>query len=166
MAIQTQVDDESGSRDEGPHAINAAINLAHVACAYGELAILRWALQIQPAIAVALDPKGQLAIHVCISESMDPRLIEALLEPGVVSDGDCERQLATEDSNGMTPARLLAAKRNTRTKLTSELGRKEIALLDESLVVVQKATRSLLRRQKRKGEEGSRSSIGRNVGEF
>jgi hypothetical protein len=164
MAIQTQVDDESGSRDEGPHAINAAINLAHVACAYGELAILRWALQIQPAIAVALDPKGQLAIHVCISESMDPRLIEALLEPGVVSDGDCERQLATEDSNGMTPARLLAAKRNTRTKLTSELGRKEIALLDESLVVVQKATRSLLRRQKRKGEEGS--STGRNVGEF
>jgi hypothetical protein len=92
-----------GSASKQSVAVGAMgwINLAHVACAYGELEVLQWALNHSSTLGDELtvpnaedangldlllkDPRGLLAIHYCAKESDDPRLLGALLSEAVGS---------------------------------------------------------------------------------
>lgn len=152
------------------------INLAHVACAYGELEILEWALNHSSTASAGLpagkvedgsldlqlkDPRGRLAIHYCAREADDPRLLGALLS-GAMDSARRIGQLMGKDGEGKTAEDLLASRlqaeqrhgqkrqgqqgRGARGK-RGDGGRRWVF---ESLMVVQGATNELLQ-----GESGT-----------
>eukprot|EP01043_Picozoa_sp_COSAG02_P068555 COSAG02_NODE_11425_length_1726_cov_1.520590_2_plen_319_part_00 len=100
------------------------LNVAHVACAYGELEILKWVLAQSTTAATAKrekvglgrrpdlllrDPRGRLAIHYCALAD-DPQLLGTLLSKSIVGSEERRAQLMARDDDGKTAEDLLSSR--------------------------------------------------------
>ncbi len=116
------------------------VNVAHVACAYGELEILRWVVtqpttygggqgadvglgrHVRPDLLLK-DPRGRLAIHYCALAD-NPQLLDTLLNRTTVVPEIRRAQLMARDDEGRTVEELISSRileegrgknRNSRT---------------------------------------------------
>ena len=126
------------------------INVAHAACAYGELAILRWALAADPSIVSLVDQSGAIPLHYCARQA-DARLLEVLLKSGGALSADERRmQLLARDGEGKT-AETIAEEKLTPLRTGSLRERRAAAERGgpgwlAAAAVVREATKELLGR--------------------
>ena len=122
------VDARVGRKQRVAASVEGWLSVAHVACAYGELEILKWALtesktdgaeqrarkyvgpgrHVRPDLLLR-DPRGRLAIHYCALAG-DPRLLRTLLNNSIVISEQRRVQLIARDDEGRTAEELLSSR--------------------------------------------------------